>query len=146
MKVMDDTFPQTQSRTTLRRPVRTFVQQEQKEERIKTWQGAGLIIMALSVDGFQAILTAVGIGLVLGPIISVIAYFSFWIFFMMLGVSFVKSPKKLGVVGGTAIIETLLSFLPGMTAGVAALVFMTWAEDKGGIIGQATGLVRGKIK
>lgn len=143
---MDETFPQTQSRTALRRPVRTFVQQEQKEERIKTWQGAGLIIMALSVDGFQALLTAVGIGLVLGPIISAISYFSFWIFFMMLGVSFVKSPKKLGVVGGTAIIETLLSFLPGLTAGVASVVFMTWAEDKGGIIGQAAGMASGKIK
>ncbi len=136
----------SQQKTALRRPVRTIPQQEQKRERIKVWVGLSLVILALCIDGFQALLTAVGIGLVLGPVISVAAYTAFGIIFAMFGVSFIKSPKKLGVVGGSALIEIFLSFLPGFSAGVVAVVLMTMAEDKGGIIGKAASAAQGKIK
>lgn len=122
-----------QNRQILRRPIRPIPQQAEKRERIKIWMGVCLIILALFIDGFQALLTAFGIGLVFGPIISVAAYFTFWIIFMILGVTFIKNPKKIAVVGGSAIIEFFLSFLPGFSAGVAAIVFITIAEDKSGL-------------
>lgn len=119
---------------------------EEKKQRIKVWMAACMIIVALCIDGFQALLTFVGIGLVLGPIIGVAAYFGFWIWFMLLGVSFIKSPKKLGAIGGAALIEMSLSFLPGFTAGVTAVVLMTMAEDKGGIIGEVASVAQGKAR
>lgn len=136
----------SQNKRPLVRPVRTIQQQGKKRERIKMWMGICMIIVALCVDGVQTVLTLLGIGLVLGPIISVIAYFAFWIWFLILGVSFTKNPKKLGVMGGAAIIEFFLSFLPAFTLGIATVVFMTIAEDKGGPIGKAAGMAQGKIK
>ncbi len=142
---MDETY--TQNRTPLRRPVRQISQQQpEKKERIKVWMAACMIIVALCIDLAQAILTALGIGLIIGPIISVAAYFTFWIWFLILGVSFTKSPKRLAAIGSGAVIEFFLSFLPGFTAGIAATAVMTMAEDKGGIIGKAAGLAQGKIK
>src|SRR3989344_2803714 len=142
---MAETPPQNQ--TALRRPVRQVAQQqEEKKERIKLWMAACMIIVALCVDAAQAVLTLLGVGLVFGPIISVVAYFAFWIWFLILGVSFTKSPKKLAAMGGGAIIELFLSFLPGFTAGITATIFMTKAEDKGGIIGKAASMAQGKIK
>ena len=102
--------------------------------------GICMIIVALFVDGMQALL------FFLGPITSVAAYFGFWVWFKILGVSFTASPKKFGAMGATALGELFLGFLPVFTAGIAAVVFMTMAEDKGGIIGKAAGMAQGKIK
>ena len=118
---------------------------EEKKERIKTWMAACMIIVALCIDLAQAILTAVGIGLILGPIMSVVSYFTYWIWFLMLKVSFTKSPKKLATTGISALIEVFLSFLPAFTLGVATVIIMTKAEDKGGLIGKAVGMAQGKM-
>jgi len=102
---------------------------------------------ALSIDGFNALLNLVVIGEVLSSIISVAATLAFTIWFWMLGVSFVKSPKKLAAMGGQAIIGLIpvLNTLPELTVGVLATALMTMAEDKGGIIGKAAGVAQGKI-
>jgi len=146
---MDETFEQNQNiRAPLRRPVRQIPeQQEQKRERIKKWMAACMIILALCVDAAQAILTALAIGAVLGPIITAVAWFGFWVWFMILGVSFVSNPKKLATMGTAGILEVVpvLGALPAFTAGIAITVFMTMAEDKGGIIGKAAGALQGKV-
>lgn len=140
---MEDTLVQNQ--TALRRPVRAISQaNEDKKLRIKTWMAACMAIVALSIDGFQALLSLVGIGLIFGPIISVVAYFGFWIWFMILGVSFVGNPKKLMATGVGAIME-FVSFLPGFSLSVITTVLITIAEDKGGIIGKVAQGVQGKI-
>lgn len=141
--------PQNQNtRTPLRRPVRPIPeQQEEKRERIKKWMAACLVIVAGCVDAAQALLTAVAIGAVLSPVISAVAWFGFWVWFMILGVSFVSNPKKLLTMGTAGILEVVpvLGALPAFTAGIAITVFITMAEDKGGIIGKATGVLQGKI-
>jgi len=146
---MDETYPPNQNtRAPLRRPVRPVPeQQEEKKERIKKWMAACMIIVALCVDAAQALLTVLAIGTILGPIISIVAWFGFWVWFMLLGVSFVSNPKKLMTMGTAGIVEIIPIFgaLPAFTAGVAITVFMTMAEDKGGIIGKAAGAVQGKI-
>jgi len=147
---MDETYPQNQNtRTPLRRPVMAIPeQQEEKRERIKKWMAACMIIVALCVDAAQALLTALAIGAVLGPLITIVAWFGFWVWFLILRVSFVSNPKKLLTMGGAGIVEIIPIFgaLPAFTAGIAITVFMTMAEDKGGIIGKAAGAMRGKIK
>jgi len=146
---MDETTPQNQNvRAPLQRPVRPIPQeQEQKRERIKKWMAACIIIIAGCVDAAQALLTAVAIGAVLSPVMSAVAWFVFWVWFMILGVSFVSNPKKLLAMGGAGILEIIpiLGALPAFTAGVSATVFITMAEDKGGIIGKAAGALQGKI-
>ncbi|OHB14884.1 MAG: hypothetical protein A2431_02945 [Candidatus Zambryskibacteria bacterium RIFOXYC1_FULL_39_10] len=146
---MDETTPQNQNtREPLRRPVRQIPEQQtEKRERIKKWMAVCLITVAVCVDLAQALLTAVAIGAVLGPVISAVAWFGFWVWFMILGVSFVSNPKKLLSMGGAGIIEIIPVFgaLPAFTAGVAATVFITMAEDKGGIISKAAGALQGKI-
>ncbi len=133
----------------LKRPVRTIPQKsEEKRERISVWVGASMIIVALCVDVAQALLIILGIGLALGSIITIVAYFVFWIWFMILGVSFITNPKKLLTVGIGGAVEALplFNFLPAFTAMIATVVFMTKAEDKGGMIGKAASLAQGKIK
>lgn len=141
--------PQNQNvRAPLRRPVRQIPEQQtEKRERIKKWMAACIIIVAGCVDAAQALLTAVAIGAVLGPVISAVAWFGFWVWFMILGVSFVSNPKKLLAMGSAGIVEIIPVFgaLPAFTAGIAATVFITMAEDKGGIIGKAAGALQGKI-
>jgi len=141
--------PSTQKRPPLRREVRPIPQQqEEKKERIKTWMAVAMIIVALCVDGAQALLILLGIGLALGTIITVVAYLVFWIWFMLLGVSFAANPKKLLTVGIGGIGEALpiFNFLPAFTAMIATVVFMTKAEDKGGVVGKAASLAQGKAK
>jgi len=117
----------------------------EKKERIKTWMGACMIIVALCIDGIQILLTILLIGIFMGPVISAVASLGFWIWFKLLGVSFTKNPKNLAGMGGTAIIKIFLSFLPAFTAGIAAIVFLTRAEDKGGLLGKAAAMAQGKV-
>jgi hypothetical protein len=103
---------------------------QEKKDRIKTWVAACMIIVALFVDTVQLLLTILLIGVVMGPIISAVAYLAFWIWFKILGVSFMGSPKKFGTMGATVVGELFLSFLPVFTAGITTVIVMTKAEDK----------------
>lgn len=144
---MDETYPQ--QKTTLKRPVRALPQQsEEKKERIKVWMGAILIITALSIDAFEGLLNLVGIGEALSPIISVCADTLFVIWFWILGLGFAKNPKILAAMSIQALVGLIpvINTLPELTLGITAIVLMTMAEDKGGIIGQAAGAMQGKIK
>jgi hypothetical protein len=69
----------------------------------------------------------------------------------MLGIGF-ANPKKMLISLTTVIVELIpgldatfiLSF--GWTIGIIALILITRAEDKGGMLGKAAGMVQGKIK
>ena len=134
---MDETYPQNQ--TALRRPVRPVPQQQgEGRRRISWWMGWAMIITAISIDLFEALLNVLIIGEFLSPIISICADVLFWIWFMILGVSFSKNPKNLA----TMLIQALIGLMPGLdilpelTVGVFVLVKLTQSEDKGGIIGK----------
>jgi hypothetical protein len=146
---MDDTFPQTQSRTALRRPVRTIPQaKEDVRFRISNWMGWALIITAGSIDIFQAILNVLVVGEVFSTIISVCADVLFIVWFWILGLGFTKNPKNFLAMGSQAVIGLIpvINTLPELTLGITAIVLITRSEDKGGIIGQAVGLASGKTK
>lgn len=136
-----------QKRSLVRRTVQRFEIPE-KKERIKIWVAFALSILALCVDGAQALLTGIAIGVVLSPIISVIGYFAFWVIFMILGVSLVQNPKKLAAMGGAGLAELIPLFnaLPAFSAGIITVILLTIAEDKGGIIGEAAGMIQGNFK
>src|SRR3990167_7260837 len=61
----------------------------EKKQRIKTWMAACLISTAGFVDLIQALLTAVAVGAILSPVISVGASFLFIVWFWILAVNFV---------------------------------------------------------
>lgn len=142
---MDENSPQQNQRPALRRPVRTIPQQqEQKKERIKLWMGAALIVTAGSIDAFQALLNVLIVGEVLSTIISVCADVLFIIWLWMLGISFVKKPKNLAAMGIQAVVGLIpvLNTLPELTFGILAIVLITRAEDKGGVLGKVAGVNR----
>jgi hypothetical protein len=102
--------------------------------------GWAMIITAISIDLFEALLDLLIIGAVLSPIISICADLGFWIWFKILGVSFSKNPKNLA----TMLIQALIGLMPGLdilpelSVGVFVLVKLTQSEDKGGLIGKMT--------
>jgi hypothetical protein len=147
---MDETYEQNQTdfRPALRRPVRAITrEQEEKKERIKIWMGAALVTVALGIDGFQAILNLLVIGEFLSPVISVGADLLFIIWFWMLGLGFIKSPKKFATMGLVALIGLIpaLDTLPELTLGILVIVLMTRAEDKGGILRKVASVAQGKM-
>jgi hypothetical protein len=139
----------SQNQTALRRSVVHYeAQQEEKRERIKTWMGACLVIVALCVDGLQALLNLVGIGdLFVSSIISVCADLVYTLWFWMLGVGFVKNPKIFAAMTIQALVGLVpvLDTLPELTVGILAIVLLVKAEDKGGMLGKVAGLAQGKI-
>lgn len=144
----DETSLQNQ-RPALRRPVRTVTEAKQDIKRkISNWMGAALIISAGSIDAFQALLNILIVGEVLSTIISICADVIFIIWFWMLGLSFVKKPKNLAAMGIQAFVGLIpvLNTLPELTLGVSIIVFMTMAEDKGGVVGKVASAAQGKIK
>lgn len=122
----------------------------EKKQRIKIWMGALLVVTALTIDLLEFLLEWLGIGLVLSPIISVGAAFLFWLWFKLLDVSFVGSPKKFA----TQAVTSLAEVIPGLdaiggfiwTIGTLVMVIIVRAEDKGGIIGKAASVAEGGLK
>lgn len=133
-----------QNRTPLRRPIRRIPEaKEELKTTISNWMGWALIITAGSIDAFQALLNLLIVGQVFSTIISVGADTLFIIWFWLLGVSFIKSPRKLTAMGVQALagLIPVLNTLPELTLGVMAVVLITRSEDKGGIIGKAANIL-----
>lgn len=158
---MDDTYPENQIRgreegyvperqQALRRRVtsRPLKQREEGKQRIVWWMAACLIIMAGSIDLFEALLTFVGIGLALNPVISVAADTLFIIWFWMLGINITSNPRAFFAMAGQAVIGLIpaLNALPELTLGVLGVVILTRITDKSGIMGKAMGALPGKMK
>lgn len=101
-----------------------------------------MIITTLSIDFFKMLIEWLDIGAFgLSFLISVSASFGFWVWFKILGVSFVANPRKLLTFGTTSLLEVLpfLDRLGGFiwTMGIAATTIQTQLEDgNSGIIGK----------
>lgn len=126
---------------------------EEKPERIKIWMVIILLTVAFFVDCLEILLEWVGVGLLgLSSLISVSTGFGFWVWFKLLGIEFIASPKKFATMLATYVLEIIpgldatiiLSF--GWTIGIIALVLITRAEDKGGLLGKAASVAQRKIK
>ena len=107
-----------------------------------------MVIVAASIDIFEAILDVLLIGEVLSPIISVCADFIFWIWFKMRGVQFTKDPKNFMAMGIQALIGLTpgLDILPELTLGVLSIVIFTRTVDKSNTLGKLAGAAQSKIK
>jgi hypothetical protein len=146
---MAETETQTPNQTALRRPVIQYAETKEKRERITKTMGVMLVTVALSINAFVALLNFLVIGeFFISSIILSCADLIFIIWFWMLGVSFTKNPKNLAAMGIQAIIGLvpLINTLPELTLGILAIVLMTRAEDKGGLLGKAANLAQTKIK
>lgn len=122
---------------------------EPKEERIKTWMAAAMVIVAFSVDCFEMLLEWLGIGIFgFSSLLSMCAALTFWIWYKILGVSFSVSPKKFATQGLTSFLEIVpgLDAIGGFiwTIGTIMMVTMVRAEDKGGLLSQAVSMVQPK--
>ena len=147
---MDEETPKP-NQVRLRRPVRVIPQQEEdgeKKQRIKLWMATIMAVVSLSIDAFNALLNLLGVGEILSSVISPVASFAFVVWFWILGVSFIKNPKKLVAMGGQAIIGLIpvINTLPELTLGVVVTILLTRSEDKGGLLSKATSITQGKIK
>lgn len=122
---------------------------EEKRERIKVWMAAALIIFAVCVDLAELVVTWLGlvvVGGILSSIISLVAGFIFWIWFLILGVPAFSNPKQF-VVRLATFVGELIPFFDAIpvasflwTIGTIITVMMIRSEDKNGLISKATNL------
>jgi hypothetical protein len=105
-------------------------------------------MVALFIDILQAILTLYAIGVALAPVITVGATFLFWLWFNILGVSFITNPKRLATFAIESVGELIpvLGALPLWTVGTIITIVITRSEDKGGIIGKVTSVAGNTLK
>ncbi|MFA6269664.1 MAG: hypothetical protein WC657_00425 [Candidatus Paceibacterota bacterium] len=152
----EENFPQNQP--ALRRPIKAIPQEPEpaeKKMRIKGWMAVALITFAVMVDLSELVITWLGlvvVGGLISTVISAIAGFIFWIWYMLLGVKALSSPKNFAVRIITFVGELIpfldaipfLSFL--WTIGTIITVLMIRAEDKGGVLGKAVGIAQTKLQ
>lgn len=125
---------------------------EERRERIKVWMGACIIAVAFFLDLFEMVTTWLGIGIVMSIIIAPCATLMFWIWYKILGVPFLASPKKFATLAITSFVEIIPAFdaIPilswGWTIGAIILVVMVRAEDSGGILGTLAGTGMGMMQ
>jgi hypothetical protein len=123
---------------------------QEHRQRIKTWMAICLIVTALAIDLVEALLEWLGIGLVINLTTTPAVTLLFWLWFKMLDVPFIASPKKFFTLFVTSFGELIpaLDALGGFlwTLGTIIIVIMVRAEDKGGIIGSLSGAAMGIIK
>lgn len=118
-------------------------QDGESRQRIKIWMGAAMIAVALTVDIAELVLEWLGVGLITNIVTTPAFIFIFWLWFLMLGVPFIASPRRFAVF----FVQCLGELIPGLdaiggffwTVGTIILVIMVRAEDKGGIIGEISG-------
>lgn len=94
-----------------------------KEKKIGVAQGMVMIVTAAFIDFVQFLLTLLIIGIIINPLISVIAFILFWSWFSLNGVKFfsgVKGIARFGIMSWTFLSELvpLLNAMPGWTVGV----------------------------
>lgn len=116
-------------------PVLSRVDPEQKQ-RVKLWMGWCLIITALVVDVAELGLSYTGVGIFFAFILSIGAGFVFWLWFLVLGVTYSSNTKTFA----TSIVTYLAELIPGLdivpfwfawTVGMLLIVTLTRMEDRG---------------
>ena len=107
---------------------------ENKNGKIDNITAVLMIGVALLIDSIQLVLTIFGIGLFINWLISILAWLTFFLWFVLNGVSFMKKPKLFFTLSGGGLVETIpilpLSALPGWTATIITIIFMTKVKSK----------------
>ena len=103
---------------------------EEHEPRIGKITGVMMVIVAGFYDALQALLTIFWIGIVFNPIISLWAFFHFFLWFKIKGLSLVGF-KKSGVLAVASILElTPASFVPSWVVSTIIIIGISRAEDR----------------
>ncbi|MDP2651135.1 MAG: hypothetical protein Q8O98_00940 [bacterium] len=102
-------------------------QPEKQEPHLKNSTIALMVSVALFCDALGALLNLMAIG----PIVTIVAYPVFAMWFYMKGIKLL-SPKRLTIQGGTLIVEILplISALPGITAMVVLTILDARVKEK----------------
>lgn len=120
------------------------------QHRIKLWVGAALVLTAFSADLLEMLLEWLGVGLVINVVTTPAYAFLFWLWFKMLDVPFIASPKKFFTLAATCLAEIIpaLDALGGFfwTLGTLIIVVMVRMEDKGGVVGAVSGTATGVMR
>ena len=97
-----------------------------------------MVIFALFVDGLEALLSMVGVGLVTGVVTTPVSWFILWMWFKVKGVSFGKNTRMIGWSGGLFIVGLfpILGSLPEFTAAVILNIRESRKEDQEKVIAQ----------
>lgn len=122
---------------------------EENHQRIQLWMAGCIVAVAFTIDLVEMLLEWLGIGLVMTFAIAPAVTFLFWLWYKLLSVPFVASPKKFATLAITCLVEiipgldalVITSF--GWTIGAIIMVVMVRLEDKGGIIGTLSGSAMG---
>jgi len=108
----------------------------EKKQRIKLWMAWIMLISALVVDLIELGLTYTGIGIIFAELLAICASLVFWIWFLVLGVSYSSNTKRFM----TSIIMYIGELVPGLDAvpfwflwtfGMLFIIMLTRMEDRG---------------
>lgn len=104
----------------------------QKRNRISREKAGFMIGVACFYDAFQFLLTTTFIGAFFTPLISVIAWLHFWLWFKLNGVSWSDSLRKIVLAFGVMLFESFpfLSAIPTWTISASLMVFIVRLEDR----------------
>lgn len=117
----------------------------EKRERIKIWMAACIVTLALFIDVIELVTTWLGIGIITSFVIVPPVTLIFWIWYKLLDIPFLGSPKKFATLAITCLVELIpaLDAIPilsfGWTIGAIILIILVRLEDKGGVVGQLAG-------
>ncbi len=91
-----------------------------------------MISTAVLVDGIQAFLTMIFIGPFVNWLISIFAWMTFFLWFMLKGIKFTNNPKKLFTLAGGSLLEAIpiIASFPIWTLTISTTIFMERAEKK----------------
>lgn len=106
-----------------------------------------IVAVAFTADLAELVLEWLGIGLAVNIVTTPAYALIFWIWYKLLDIPFIASPKKFF----TLTVTCLAELVPGLdamggflwTAGAIIMVIMVRAEDKGGMIGNLSGASMG---
>lgn len=117
--------------------------------KISPFLGFLMVLVALIYDGIQALIDLLSVGTVgwlINPLINFWSFLTFFFWFKLKGVSFIR-PSKLATMITPTFLECLplVNSLPTWTCGVIIMLAIVYAEDIVGSISPAAAQALGKI-
>jgi len=102
-----------------------------KQERISGIDGFFMLGVALLFDGFQFLLIILVVGIFLNPIVGIVAWLTFYLWFTMKGVSFSDTRKSITLLlAGIVEVMPGLDVLPAWTLSTFLIISLTRLEDQ----------------
>lgn len=104
----------------------------QNKNRLGTAQAPLLLATALLVDTFQTMLGLVIVGALFSPLITVLAWLSYFVWYKLLDIGFMdRGVQKLFIFFGAGLLEMIpyINIIPAWTTSVILMIFIVKHED-----------------